>query len=266
MKDFRKAFPDSGNGLKMTNGGIENFRTRQPDVSSGAPALLIIPARNEEASIGRVIQSAREAAHCPVLVIDDASSDKTASKARKAGARVFSLAIHSGPWTAAQTGLRHAEKNGLHPVVTMDGDGQHMACHIPRLVDALCQKNAEMAIGAFPERGSMGRRTAWGFFRTVTGLSLRDMTSGFRAYSQRAIALLSSREASLLDYQDIGVILLLEKNRLKICEVNAPMAPRASGRSKIFHSWPAVLKYVIYSVLLSLSRTRFFSGGSRVDV
>ncbi|VEN74264.1 Glycosyl transferase family 2 [Candidatus Desulfarcum epimagneticum] len=242
----------------MTNDDIESFKAGQADVSSGAPALLIIPARDEESSIERVIQNVREAAHCPILVIDDASSDQTARKARKAGARVLSLAIHSGPWAAAQTGLRYAQKNGLHPVVTMDGDGQHMARHIPRLVDALRQKNAEVAIGAFPERGSVGRKTAWVFFRAVTGLSLRDMTSGFRAYSQKAIALLSSGEASLLDYQDIGVILALKKNRLKICEVSAPMAPRASGRSKIFHSWPAVLKYVVYSVLLSISQTPVF--------
>lgn len=245
-------------GEKMdTNQGdlpcSENRATDKP--LSKEPIIVIVPARNEEASIEKVVKNAQKEIHGHVLVIDDHSSDKTAAIAKKAGAHVLSLAAHSGAWVSIQTGFRYALKKNCHAVVTMDGDGQHLADHIPDLIDALSEKKAAMAIGAFPERGSMARKIAWRFFKTITGLNLNDMTSGFRAYNKDAISLLSSNEAALLDYQDIGVILMLKKNRLKICEVDTPMAPRASGHSRIFDTWFAVSKYLVYSVLISFSRT-----------
>ena len=234
-------------------------------IISKKSVIVIVPARNEEASIEEVVKSAQKEIHGHVLVIDDHSGDKTAEIAKKAGAHVLSLAAHSGAWVSIQTGLRYALKKNCHAAVTMDGDGQHLAHYIPDLIHALSEKKAAVAIGAFPERGSMGRKAAWRFFKAITGLNLNDMTSGFRAYNKTAISLLASKEAALLDYQDIGVILLLRRNRLKICEVNTPMEPRASGHSRIFDSWFAVTKYVIYSVLICFSRIHIPFGENRRD-
>jgi hypothetical protein len=58
----------------------------------------------------------------------------------------------------------------------------------------------------------------------------------------------------LLDYQDIGVLLLLRHANLRIAEVPVAMNPRRSGASRIFSSWPTVARYMIETSLLCLAR------------
>ena len=114
-----------------------------------------------------------------------------------------------------------------------------------------------MVIGAFPERASRARRLAWSYFRQITGLQLEDITSGFRAYNHAAMAVLASREASLLDYQDVGVLLILRRKGLRIVEAPVSMQPRALGASRVFRSWWVVGKYMLQTSLLCLARVGF---------
>jgi hypothetical protein len=76
-----------------------------------------------------------------------------------------------------------------------------------------------------------------GVLPPLTGLRFDDLTSGFRYYGPRACSLLASEDATLLDYQDIGVLLLLRRANLRISEVSVLMNPRKSGASRIFFSW-----------------------------
>ena len=69
--------------------------------------LIIIPARNEEVAIGRVIQGIRDQFACDILVVDDASTDSTIRAARDAGAYVIPLIVHLGAWGAVQAGMRY---------------------------------------------------------------------------------------------------------------------------------------------------------------
>jgi hypothetical protein len=78
-----------------------------------------------------------------------------------------------------------------------------------------------------------------------------DLTSGFRCYNLAACEVLAAEEASLLDYQDIGVLLLRHAG-LAITEVPVEMYPRSSGPSRIFASWPRVARYMIESTLLGV--------------
>ena len=87
--------------------------------------VVVIPAFNEEATIGDVITSAFRHADLPVWVVDDGSTDLTKERALTAGARVLSLPFQIGAWGATQTGLRYAHKLGVDFVITMDADGQH---------------------------------------------------------------------------------------------------------------------------------------------
>jgi hypothetical protein len=95
---------------------------------------------------------------------------------------------------------------------------------------------------------------AWSYFRLLTGLSLEDITSGFRAYNPSAIELLASAEASLLDYQDIGVLLIIRHRNLRIVEVPVLMDARTTGTSRVFSSWLIVAKYLLQTSLLCLAR------------
>ena len=234
---------------KTTAAGDEN---RAP----GDTPVIIIPAYNE----GEVIRGVLEEifAHCqyPVFVVDDASTDNTLEEARAAGAQTLSLPVQLGAWGATQTGLRYALKNGFQVALTMDADGQHEATSIRQLAAPIIEGRADVAIGACTQRGSALRKVAWRMMKRVSGVSLEDITSGFRVYNRKAIRELSSRRATLLDYQDIGVLLLLQNRGLKIVDVAVDMQPRRNGGSRIFSSWLMVAYYMSHTLLLGLSKRR----------
>ena len=216
--------------------------------------IVLIPAHNEEATVSLIVTQVRELWHCPVVVIDDCSTDATIGVAQAAGATVLPLALQLGAWGAMQAGLRYALRQGYRIAITLDADGQHDPQDIGTLVQPLLTNQAEVAIGAFPERASRARRIAWSYFRWLTGLELEDITSGFRAYNHAAITVLASYEASLLDYQDVGVLLILRRKGLRTIEVPVAMQPRALGASRIFRSWWVVGKYMLQTSLLCLAR------------
>lgn len=227
----------------------------------------VIPARNEADSIAAVIAAARQVV-TRVVVIDDASSDDTARIAAAAGATVLPLALQLGAWGATQAGIRHALACDAQRVVTLDADGQHEPTWIPTLLAPLLADRADVVIGACPTRVSGLRRLAWRYFRALTGLRIEDLTSGFRAYNRTALELLSTPQASLLDYQDVGVLMLIRRHRLRIREIAVPMNPRASGASRVFASWWIVLRYMLATTVLCIAnagtpRDRSDLGASR---
>ena len=111
-----------------------------------------------------------------------------------------------------------------------------------------------VVIGECVGRGSRYRRLAWRYFRVITGLSVEDLTSGLRVYGRRAMEVLSAREATMLEYQDVGVLLLMKEHGFPIHEVSIPMQERAVGGSHIFRSWLSVFYYMVYTSIMSLSK------------
>lgn len=215
---------------------------------------VVIPAHNEGASIGDVVRGVRRVVNGAVVVVDDFSTDHTARKARQAGAIVLPLAMHLGAWCATQAGMRYALAHGCGTLVTMDGDGQHRPEDIPRLLEPLFRGRGDVIIGSCVDRGSTARRLTWRLFRWITGLDVADLTSGFRAYNRPALKILAHREATLLDYQDVGVLLFLKRAGLRFSEVPVTMIPRRSGHSRVFRTWRAVFWYVVYSAIISVSK------------
>lgn len=225
-----------------------------PAIGPSRRCLVIIPAHEEAADIGAVVRSVRRQTGFPVLVVDDASRDATVPEARRAGAMVLPFAVQLGAWGAIQAGLRYALKHGFDFAITMDGDGQHRAESIPELLRPVVAGEAGVAIGACTGRGSLLRRIAWVWMKRVSGLRLEDITSGFRVYDRGAIEVLASREATLLEYQDVGVLALLHARGIRLADVDVTMRPRSSGISRIYHSWFAVLYYMSYTLLLGLTK------------
>ena len=220
---------------------------------------VVIPAHNEQKTIKQVVQAVIESYRCEVIVVDDASTDGTTDVAAEAGAVVLPLAIQLGAWGAIQTGIRYALKRGYQNVVTMDADGQHETVSIETLLAPIASGVADLVIGAFPIRASRARRIAWSYFRLLTNLKLQDITSGFRAYNRTAMKLLASPRLSLLDYQDIGVLLIARRKKLRLAEVSVTMRPRQVGKSRVFDSWLTVAKYMFQTSLLCLARIDFAS-------
>ena len=87
--------------------------------------IILIPAKNEVNTVGKVISEIKARFIVTVVVIDDASTDETTNVARVAGAIVLQLPFSLGAWGAIQTGLRYALKHGFNIAITMDADGQH---------------------------------------------------------------------------------------------------------------------------------------------
>jgi len=240
--------------------GVEDLETRiargAPPESPGVPIperlLIVIPALNEEEDIGAVIREVRKLGLIDVLVIDDGSIDDTAAVAIASGASVIRAPLWQGAWGAIQTGIRYAVRHGYAGVVTMDADGQHEPAYLPRVLDAA--RAADVVIASCPSRGSRMRHVAWAYFRFLTGFDIDDLTSGFRYYNAAACRLLAMDEATLLDYQDVGVLLLLRHAEFRIAEIPVAMNARKHGASRVFRSWWTVARYMIETSVLCLAR------------
>ncbi len=150
---------------------------------------IIIPAYNEEDNIARVIKDIGEVMgnDCPIIVVDDASEDKTAEIARTNGAKVIQHPYRIGNGACIKTGLRNARSD---VVVLMDADGQHQAQGIPLLLAQIGK--FDMAIGA-RDFSKLSLRNFGNVFYNlfagyITRFKIQDLTSGFRAV-KRGIAL-----------------------------------------------------------------------------
>ena len=216
--------------------------------------IVVIPAFNEQKDIGAVVREVRRVSGFPVLVVDDCSQDDTISLARAAGARVIPLSQQLGAWGALQTGLRYACREGYEFALTMDADGQHEAVWIDKLFAPVIEGEADVSIGCCVRRGSRLRKIAWVMLKAASGLKMEDITSGFRVYNHRAMTLLAGPEATLLEYQDVGVLTLLKNDGLHIVDVDVTMLPRTSGTSRVYHSWLVVAYYMAHTLLLGFSK------------
>ena len=223
---------------------------------NGETTIILIPAFNESMVVGAVINEIKAHCNLPIVVIDDASTDNTVDVAQNAGATVIPLPAQLGAWGAMQTGLRYALRHGYTTAVTMDADGQHAATSLNDLLAPVQEGVADVSIGTFTRRGSLLRRIAWVMMKRASGLSLEDITSGYRVYNYTAIEVLASWRATLLDYQDIGVLLLLQSQGLRIVDVKVVMQERQNGRSRVFHSWMMVGYYMLQTLLLGMSKRK----------
>ena len=203
--------------------------------------LILIPAFNEEAAVGGVIEEVQTAVPgSPILVVDDCSMDATRSLARTAGAEVLALPHHLGLGGCVQAGYRLAYELGYEYVIRVDGDGQHDPRDIPTVLGALENGDCEMVIGSRFVDGN-GLHTSWlraaaiVFFRAVLrpilGRPVRDPTSGFVGVNRTALALFSATFP--LEYPEIEALVVLQRKRFRFVEVPCRFRPRRAGRSTI---------------------------------
>lgn len=135
---------------------------------------VIIPAFNEERTIGEIVQHVKKYTD-DVLVVDDGSRDKTAENAVRNSARVVSHERNMGYIAALRTGFRHAEGD---IIVVMDADGQHDPNDIPSLVKPILDSKADLVIGA-REHLSFSEKILTKL--TSIKVKTRDASSGFKA-------------------------------------------------------------------------------------
>ena len=199
--------------------------------------MILIPASNEGPRIGSVIAECRLVCpDVPIVVVVNGCTDDTEEQAMAAGATV----IHSnhGYGEALLAGYRYASQHpGLPWLLQMDADGQHPAPSIPVLLDAL--DVADMSIGSRLAPG--GSAPGWAHSRrwTITlmssvtkllsGLSVRDVSSGFQAMRPEVVHHLAADFPT--DLTDANVLVRLHRKGFRIAEVPVRMKARSGGNS-----------------------------------
>ncbi|QDZ16442.1 glycosyltransferase family 2 protein [Humibacter ginsenosidimutans] len=200
--------------------------------------LIVMPALNEQASVASVVEEVLSTLHgVTCLVIDDGSSDATASEANRAGARVAQLPFNLGVGGAMRLGFRYALDNGFDNVVQVDSDGQHYPSEVPTLLRHLEQ--ADIVIGTrfsgdatYRVRGP--RKWAMSLLASVLSriahTKLTDTTSGFKAMGPRAVRLFASNYPAEYLGDTIEALVIASKAGLRIVQVPTPMRERTTGK------------------------------------
>jgi len=211
----------------------------------GVRLLVAIPALDEEATIGRVLEAIPRRVpgvmEIELLVVDDASSDTTAKIAHQRGAHVLSHETTQGVGAAFHTALAYALDSGVDLMVTLDADGQFDPCDIPRLAAPLIDGQADFVTGSrfidaaltprMPAIKRWGNRQMSRIVSHMTGRCFFDVSCGMRAYNRRAM--LSLNLIGTFTYTQ-EVFLNLAFNRLRILEVPIVVrGQREVGRSRV---------------------------------
>ena len=225
--------------------------------------LAIVPAYNEAASVGAVIEEIHTAAPgFDVVVVDDGSHDRTSAVAAEHGAIVLQLPFNVGIGGAVQTGHQYAAEHGYEVAVQIDGDGQHDAREIEKLLGPLLAGEADMVVGTrfaggHGYRSSATRRIGIAILAKAVSLIVRqrvtDPTSGFRAANRRTLELVAGEYPH--DYPEAEATVLAHRNRLRIAEVPVEMRARAEGTSSISGLYSMVyMSKVMLALFVSLFR------------
>jgi glycosyltransferase involved in cell wall biosynthesis len=230
--------------------------------------LAIVPAYNESASIGRVVgELRRQAPEFDVIVVDDGSTDETASCAQAAGAKVLRHPFNLGIGGAVQSGYLYALERGYDTAVQVDGDGQHdPACVHALLRHLRTHPELDMVTGSrflaadgdgyrssAPRR--MGIRIFSSILSKVVGQRVTDPTSGLRMTGRRGIELFARDYPH--DYPEVEAVLLMHHHRLSSMEIPVIMRERMGGVSSI-NSTRSVyyMVKVLLAVVVGLCRAR----------
>jgi glycosyltransferase involved in cell wall biosynthesis len=191
-----------------------------------------------------------------VVVVDDGSHDRTAVRARAAGARVVRLPFNLGIGGAVQSGFRYALEHGFELAVRIDGDGQHDPEQLARLLEPILAGDADIAVGSrFARPGgyrppfarAIGIRLFARLVSLLVGRRVTDTTSGFQALNRRAITLFAGDYPH--DYPEVEATVMVFRHRLRLTEVPVAMRERAAGTSSISAAGSV---YYMAKVLLAL--------------
>ncbi|RJQ77400.1 glycosyltransferase family 2 protein [Pseudonocardiaceae bacterium YIM PH 21723] len=206
--------------------------------STDRRVLIVVPAWNEEDSVGDTVREIRAAMPTvDVLVVDDGSPDRTALVARRAGAMVLELSYNLGVGGAMRAGFRYAVRHGYDVVVQVDADGQHDPSEVPLLLSKLDE--ADLVIGSRftnpkPDYKVTGPRKwamvvlSWVFTR-LAKTKLTDVTSGFKATGAKCLPLFAENYPVEYLGDTIESLVIAVRGDCRITEVPANMRARRAG-------------------------------------
>jgi glycosyltransferase involved in cell wall biosynthesis len=213
---------------------------------------VLIPCFNEESAIGDVIASVL-ALGCAVIVVDDGSADRTADIVAGMPVTLLRQPARSGKGEALRCGFREARRQGYNAVLTMDGDGQHLASDIPRIAAVAHAYPDHLVIGARlrdREQQPAARRRAnemadWAI-SWLCAQAIADTQSGQRWYPPGALDLVELPGENFVF--EAGILIAASREK-QIPVVSVPIASRYERKFRRSHFRPVIdiARIVIYT-------------------
>ncbi len=231
---------------------------------------VIVPAYNEEKSISMVVNDINRLANennfeIDAVVVNDCSKDSTSEIISKLNCIALNLPINLGIGGAVQTGFKYAFENGYDYAIQIDGDGQHPADEIPKLINFSVSNNCDVVIGSrfISNEGfqsSSIRRLGINYFknlnRFLVGVTINDSTSGYRLLNRKALEIVTEYYPD--EYPEPEAIILYSLNGLKMGEVPVTMKERQGGVSSIGKSASVYYMFkVTLAILFTFIRVKF---------
>lgn len=226
--------------------------------------LIVIPCFNEEKSIASLLHELLTIDFSlqyivRIVVVNDGSVDRTATIVSQFAVILLNLPVNLGIGGAVQTGFKYAYENDFDLAIQVDGDGQHPPCEIQKLLKAHEETKSNIIIGSrFLAKDGFQSSTLrrigiyylhW-FNKILTQKNIYDITSGFRLFDKKAIALVARYYPD--EYPEPESLVIFAKAGFSITETTVIMKPRQGGQSSIRY-----FSQVYY--MLKVSIAMFFS-------
>ncbi len=223
--------------------------------------LVIIPCYNEEESILETVNSLKGQA-VDYIVINDGSTDNSLKVLKNNHINYINLDNNLGIGGVMQTGYKYALKNNYDIAIQFDGDGQHDASYINKLIAPIQNKEANLVIGSrfigtdSKFKSTVARRiginTLSFLYKLITGKQIKDMTSGFRAADKSIIEIFANN----YPYEYPEPVTNLYVSNMKIKEVPVKMKKREHGKSSItpLKSIYYMINVILYFFIIILRR------------
>lgn len=218
--------------------------------------LIIIPAYNEEENIKNVIDNLiNNYPQFDYIVINDCSSDSTKKILEDNDYNHINLPVNLGIGGGVQTGYKYALEQGYDIAIQMDGDGQHDPRFFGSVIEHIKQGNTDIVIGSrFIEKNGfqstglrrIGIRFLSSLIKLVSGIKVKDVTSGYRAVNRKFIEIYANEYAQ--DYPEPEAIVNAAIHNARILEYPVLMFERVGGESSI-----STFKSIYYMIKVSLA-------------
>ncbi|MDR0964859.1 MAG: glycosyltransferase family 2 protein [Clostridium sp.] len=247
--------------------------------------LIVIPAYNEESTIPKVLDELEKpvnAGLADVLVINDASDDRTKEVVEHRGHTVVSHVFNLGYGSALQVGYKYAIREGYDFVIQMDADGQHDVSNVRRIYEILCEADEfgrlpDVVLGSRFMDGSFEFKVSWvkrfayflfrGLIRMATKRKINDPTTGLQGLSRRAFSYYAKYNHFDDKYPDANCLMEMLLLGYQIREIPAVMYQRMVGVS--MHSGLKPILYMfrmlfsIFAVMFRVNVLKMDAGSGR---
>lgn len=211
---------------------------------------IIIPAFNEESSIGYVVSELFDVLGraVDIIVVNDCSSDRTAFVAKNAGAFVIDLQVNLGYAKAINKGFEYASlKQNIEYILTMDGDGQHDPYSVEKFIDYVKQNNVDLVVGV---REKKARFSEWLFCRYFyKKFKVLDPLCGLKLYNKKIYVEYGTFET----YDSIGTELLVWALLTGCVIKQLPVKIRNRNGSSRFGSFWSANKRILLSIASTMN-------------